>query len=173
MEEIQIIDVHVNMVAELQQLAMQTFIETFAKSNTQDDIETYLAECLNEERLKYELENPNSFFYFALEQSQPVGYLKVNLGAAQTELQENDSLEIERIYVKSEFHGKKVGQLLYDKAFEIAQTHHKSSIWLGVWDKNPRAIAFYQKNGFVAFDKHIFIMGSDKQTDIMMRKQLY
>lgn len=172
MDGIEIMEVGEDMVTELQQLAKQTFVETFAESNTKEDIAAYLDESLKKERLKYEVKNPNSLFYIARNQSKPVGYLKVNLGAAQTELREEASLEIERIYVKSEFYGKKVGQLLYDKALEIARTHHKSSIWLGVWEKNPRAIAFYRKNGFEAFDKHIFIMGNGKMTDIMMRKQL-
>ena len=172
MEGIEIIEVREEMIKQLQQLAKQTFVETFAESNSKEDIEKYLDESLNEERIRYEVANPKSLFYIAWDQSKPIGYLKVNSGAAQSELQEEDSLEIERIYVKSEFHGKKVGQLLYHKALEIARTQHKSAIWLGVWEKNPRAIAFYEKNGFVAFDKHIFMMGNDKQTDILMRKSL-
>lgn len=116
-------------------------------------------------------ENPNSLFYTAWDYLEPVGYFKVNFKGAQTELQEQDSLKIERIYVKSEYHGKKVGQLLYNKAVEVARSTDKSSIWLGVWEKNPRAIRFYEKNGFQAFDKHIFKM-DDEQTDILMRKSL-
>jgi diamine N-acetyltransferase len=72
--------------------------------------------------------------------------------------------------VKSTYHGKKVGQLLYNKALEIAKRQKKSLIWLGVWEENPKAIRFYEKNGFVAFDKHIFKFGEDEQTDVMMKK---
>jgi ribosomal protein S18 acetylase RimI-like enzyme len=74
--------------------------------------------------------------------------------------------------VLQDFHGKKVGQLLYDKAIEIARQLNVDYVWLGVWEENPRAIAFYRKNGFVAFDKHIFKLGDDEQTDIMMKLNL-
>jgi len=87
-------------------------------------------------------------------------------------LQDDTSLEIKRIYVKSSHHGKKVGQILYDKALEIAQQEKKKYIWLGVWDENLRAVNFYKKNGFVEFDKHIFRLGNDEQTDLMMKKIL-
>ena len=74
-----------------------------------------------------------------------------------------------RIYVLSSFHGKKVGQLLYDHALQIAREKNVQFVWLGVWEENPRAIQFYKKNGFIEFDKHIFKLGDDLQTDIMMK----
>ena len=81
-------------------------------------------------------------------------------------------MEIERIYVKSSHHGKKVGQLLYSKALDIAFLKDKKYIWLGVWEENKRAVNFYKKNGFEEFDKHIFRLGNDEQTDLMMKKIL-
>lgn len=72
----------------------------------------------------------------------------------------------------NQFHGKKIGQILYDKAFEIAKQLNADYVWLGVWEQNPKAIRFYEKNGFVPFDKHVFKLGSDEQTDIMMKLQL-
>lgn len=156
----------------VQLIGRETFFETFAQSNTEADMNKYLAESFSDEKVKTELSNPDSLFFIAWDGEKSVGYLKVNLGKAQTELQDETSLEIERIYVKSLYHGKKVGQLLYEKALEIAQLYKKSSIWLGVWEANPKAIRFYEKNGFVAFDKHIFKMGEDEQIDIMMRKVL-
>jgi ribosomal protein S18 acetylase RimI-like enzyme len=101
-----------------------------------------------------------------------IGYFKVNFGDAQTELQDKNSLEIERIYVSKDFHGKKVGQILYDKALEIAKTKKLDYVWLGVWEQNLRAVQFYKKNGFVEFDKHIFKFGNEDQTDLMMKKDL-
>ncbi|MFD2832491.1 GNAT family N-acetyltransferase [Christiangramia antarctica] len=71
-----------------------------------------------------------------------------------------------------EFHGKKVGKMLYDKAIELAKEKNIDNVWLGVWEENLRAIRFYEKNGFVAFDKHIFKLGNDEQTDIMMKLKL-
>lgn len=156
----------------IQQIGKETFYETFACSNSEEDMQKYLNESFSENKVKEELLNEESQFFIAWEDNVPIGYLKINTGKAQTELQDPMALEIERIYVKATHHGKRIGQLLYDKALEIAKQTNKKSIWLGVWEENPRAIRFYEKNGFVAFDRHIFKMGDDEQTDIMMRKML-
>lgn len=156
----------------LQSLGIQTFSETFAEDNTEEAMKKYLEESFNTEKMTSELNNPDSFFYIAWEEDNPVGYLKVNSGKAQTELQDETSLEIERIYVKKSHHGKKVGQLLYNQALDTAQQLNKSYLWLGVWEENLRALQFYRKNGFVEFDKHIFRLGEEEQTDLMMKKML-
>ncbi|WP_288445909.1 GNAT family N-acetyltransferase [uncultured Chryseobacterium sp.] len=156
----------------VQSLGIQTFSETFAEDNTEEAMKQYLEENFNTEKIKSELTNPDSIFYIAWEEDNPVGYLKVNSGKAQTELQDETSLEIERIYVKKSHHGKKVGQLLYDQALETAKQLWKSYLWLGVWEENLRALQFYRKNGFVEFDKHIFRLGEEEQTDLMMKKML-
>lgn len=101
-----------------------------------------------------------------------IGYLKLNTGVSQTELKDNDALEIERIYVLKDFHGKKVGQLLFDKAITKAKERHVAYVWLGVWEENKRALQFYTKNGFVEFDQHVFVLGDEAQTDIMMKLEL-
>lgn len=172
MEYIKISKASIEAVETLQQIGRTTFFETFAPSNTEADMKKYLDENFNPEKLTAELNHPDSEFYIAWEAQSPIGYLKINTGQAQTELQDENSLEIERIYVLSAYHGKKVGQLLYEKALEVAGLLKKSSIWLGVWEENPRAIKFYTKNGFVAFGQHIFKMGDDEQIDIMMKKRL-
>jgi ribosomal protein S18 acetylase RimI-like enzyme len=156
----------------IQSLGRETFYETFAQHNSEEEMQNYLDKSFASEKLTSELNNPDSQFFIAREEDLPVGYLKVNTGKAQTELQDENSLEIERIYVKSSHHGKKVGQVLYEKAVEIAQAEKKKSLWLGVWEENLRAVNFYKKNGFVEFDKHIFRLGNDEQTDLMMRKIL-
>jgi ribosomal protein S18 acetylase RimI-like enzyme len=76
---------------------------------------------------------------------------------------------VQRIYVLQNFHGKNIGQLLLDEVKKIAQTTGVDYIWLGVWEENHRALQFYTKNGFVVFDKHVFKMGNDEQTDLLMR----
>jgi diamine N-acetyltransferase len=157
---------------ELQKIGRQTFFETFAASNTEENMQQYLQEGFAVEKLTAELENPNTAFYFALLDQQVVGYLKLNFGAAQTELKDQRALEIERIYVLQEFHGQQVGQALYEQAIAVARQANAAYVWLGVWEKNPRAIRFYEKNGFTAFDKHIFRLGEDAQTDIMMKLHL-
>lgn len=156
----------------IQNLGIQTFSETFSADNSEEAMKKYLEESFNTEKIKSELHNPDSQFYIAWEEDEPVGYLKVNSGKAQTELQDEEGLEIERIYVKKSHHGKKVGQLLYDQAVETAENLNKSYLWLGVWEENLRALNFYKKNGFIEFDKHIFRLGEEEQTDLMMKKIL-
>ncbi|MET4142076.1 GNAT family N-acetyltransferase [Pedobacter sp. UYP1] len=156
----------------IQVIGRQTFLDSFAYSTTEADMTSYLEESFTEKKIRAELANPDSMFFVAWDDENTVGYLKVNTGKTQKELQDDTALEIERIYVKSSHHGKMVGQLLYDKALEIAILQDKAYLWLGVWEENPRAIRFYEKNGFVAFDKRIFKMGNDEQTDIMMKKIL-
>mgnify|MGYP003635419239 CR=1 FL=1 len=160
--------VTLNDIEQLQQIGRQTF----SSSNTEENMTTYLEEGFSNEKLIEELNNESSEFYFALSENELVGYLKINFGQSQTELQDDTALEIERIYVLKEFHGKKVGQVLYEKAIEIANQKNANYVWLGVWEENPRAISFYKKNGFVEFDKHIFKLGDDEQTDIMMKLKL-
>lgn len=172
MDQVFITKASMNDLQLLRQLGKQTFFETFAESNTEANMNAYLAENFTNEKIKAELRNPESLFFIAWENDQAIGFLKLNTGDAQTEPQGESSLEIERIYVIKSFLGKKIGQLLYEKALQIARELHKSSIWLGVWEHNQRAIRFYEKNGFVPFDKHIFRVGDDDQTDIMMRKQV-
>lgn len=159
-------------IAALQQIGRQTFSETFAESNSAENMAKYLEEAYSLEKLTEELNNPNSFFYFAKLDEKVIGYLKINMGGSQTEIKDNDALEIERIYVLKEFHGKKVGQLLFDKAITIAKELQVAYVWLGVWEENKRALQFYTKNGFVEFDQHVFVLGDEAQTDIMMKLEL-
>ena len=172
MENIDIKRVTLNDIDQLQKISRQTFSETFSAGNTEENMKKYLEEVFSMEKLTAELSNPNSEFYLAVLDNNAIGYLKLNFGQSQTELQDDKALEIERIYVLQEFHGKKVGQLLYEKAMQIARQKNADYVWLGVWEENPKAINFYKKNGFVEFDKHIFKLGNDEQTDIMMRLRL-
>lgn len=156
----------------LQIIGRKTFEETFSESNSEENMRNYLEEGFSKEKLTAELNDENSEFYFAILKDEVIGYLKVNFGESQTELKDSKALEIERIYVSKEFYGKSVGQILYDKAIEIAKQKGSEYVWLGVWEENPRAISFYKKNGFIEFDKHIFRLGDDEQTDIMMKMKL-
>lgn len=99
-----------------------------------------------------------------------LGYIKINFGSAQSELQDPEALELERIYVASNQLGKGIGQQLLDKAIIIARRAGLRYIWLGVWEHNLKARKFYDKNGFVQFDQHIFTLGDDDQTDLLLKK---
>ncbi len=172
MENLKIVQATLNDANKLQQIGRDTFSETFSNDNDEEEMKRYLDNSFSVAKLTGELNNPQSQFYFALLDEQLIGYLKVNTGQAQTELKAEDGLEIERIYVLHAHHGKKVGQALYEKAIHIATDLKVNYVWLGVWEENVRALRFYTKNGFVPFDKHIFRLGNDEQTDIMMKKNL-
>ncbi|WP_430933977.1 GNAT family N-acetyltransferase [Saccharicrinis sp. 156] len=158
-----------NDIKVLQEIGKQTFFETFTSENSEENMIEYLENEFSTEKLRSELRNKSSLFYFAESDGKVVGYLKINLGDAQTEINDINSLEIERIYVLKEFFRKGVGQKLLDMAIKKTKELKKDYVWLGVWEHNTRAIRFYEKNGFFAFDKHIFRLGEDEQTDIMMR----
>ena len=156
----------------LRNLSIQTFKETFEEVNTEEDMQKYLDENLSIEKLKTELENPNSEFYFAENNDEILGYLKLNFKDAQTEKLEENHFEIERIYVLKAFLGQKIGQILFDKALEIGSEKNLEYVWLGVWEENHRAIRFYGKNGFEIFGKHDFVLGEDVQTDLLMKMKI-
>jgi ribosomal protein S18 acetylase RimI-like enzyme len=170
MNQIIVSEASITDLESIKQIGRETFFETFAESNTEADMTKYLDENFNDDKLTAELKNSDSYFFISWEGKSPIGYMKLNVGQAQTEIRDEVSIEIERIYVKQAYHGKKVGQILYEKALEITHQMKKEYIWLGVWEENPKAIRFYEKNGFIAFDKHIFKMGEDEQIDIMMKK---
>ena len=156
----------------LRNLSIQTFKETFEEVNTEEDMQKYLDENLSIEKLKTELENANSEFYFAENNNEILGYLKLNFKDAQTEKLEENHFEIERIYVLKAFLGQKIGQILFDKAIEIGREKNLEYVWLGVWEENHRAIRFYGKNGFEIFGKHDFVLGEDVQTDLLMKMKI-
>lgn len=151
---------------------MSIFVVTFATENSEENMSKYLKESFSLSKLTYEIQDKNAAFYFAKLNNNIIGYLKLNQGRPQTELPKDNALEMERIYVLREFQIKQVGQKIFDKELKIARQKNISYIWLGVWEKNLNAIQFYIKNGIVEFDKHIFKLGDDEQTDILMKLKL-
>ncbi|MCC7027909.1 MAG: GNAT family N-acetyltransferase [Saprospiraceae bacterium] len=172
MTDIDIKKVTLDNIDQLQKLSRQTFFESFSPGNTKENIQKYLDEAFSVSRLTDELNDSNAAFYFAILEDQVIGYLKLNFGSSQTELQGDRAVEIERIYVLQAFQEKSVGQALFGKAIEIARQKGADYVWLGVWEENLKAINFYIKNGFVVFDKHLFKLGNDEQTDLMMKLEL-
>ncbi|MFT5714675.1 MAG: ribosomal protein S18 acetylase RimI-like enzyme [Flavobacterium sp.] len=169
MTKIEIRKAYISDLESIQKIAAKTFRETFAVVNTPENIIYYLEENFNKTQLTKELSNAESSFYLATLDQKIIGYLKINFGKAQTEIMNEQALEIQRIYVLQEFHGKKVGQLFIDEVLNIAKLNTVSFIWLGVWEKNHRALGFYRKNNFSVFDEHVFTLGDDKQTDLLMK----
>ncbi|MDY8136217.1 GNAT family N-acetyltransferase [Aquimarina sp. 2201CG5-10] len=169
-KELKIVPVQPQENQELLKFGWQTFYDTFGPPvNSEDNIQRYLNDKFTIEQIDKELNNPESQFYFAKLNDTIAGYLKLNYGNAQTEKVPGNTVEIERIYVAKEYQGNKIGQHLFNKTLEVAKNKQLEYIWLGVWDKNLEAIKFYQRQGFVAFDQHDFMLGTDLQTDILMK----
>lgn len=160
-------------LCELQKISVETFTETFKDQNSPEHLNAYLKKAYNLEQLEKELANRSSQFFFVYVNQEVAGYLKVNTDEAQSEAMGADSLEVERIYVKKKFQKHGLGKQLLNKALEIALEQKKKKIWLGVWEENENAIAFYQKQGFVHTGAHSFYMGEDEQVDLIMTKTLY
>lgn len=156
----------------LLELSRTTFYETFAADNTAANMQHYLDTQITATRIRTELENPDSIWYKASKEHTIIGYLKLNCGPAQTELQDNKALEIERIYVLQQYQGLHAGKALLQKAIDIAKTLTLDYIWLGVWERNIQAIGFYKRHGFIEFDTHGFLLGDELQTDILMKLDL-
>lgn len=155
-------------------LGASTFYETFAAGNDEGTMRAYLEQAFSAARMEAELAQPESTFYFAFPEAaeEPVGYLKINVGAAQTEEMGAEALEIERLYVRGEHQGSGVGAALMAQALEEAVRLGKSMVWLGVWEQNHRAVAFYRRSGFEVTGTHIFQFGGEAQTDWIMKRSV-
>ncbi|MEF2966264.1 GNAT family N-acetyltransferase [Paenibacillus sp. M1] len=156
----------------LQEISIETFNETFRAQNSPENMKAYLERAFDSAQLEKELSEIASEFYFIYFNAELAGYLKVNMNEAQSENMGDASLEVERIYIRSEFQGNGLGKYLIDKAMEIAIGQNKKRIWLGVWEKNENAIHFYKKMGFVQTGAHSFYMGDEAQIDYIMTKTL-
>ncbi|SDE22885.1 Ribosomal protein S18 acetylase RimI [Paenibacillus sp. UNCCL117] len=156
----------------LQEVSVETFTETFKNDNSPENMKAYLEKAFNLKQLEKELSSSSSQFFFVYLDDEVAGYLKVNTNDAQSEEMGEESLEIERIYIKSSFQKHGLGKYLLDQAIEIATELRKKKIWLGVWEKNKNAIAFYKKMGFVETGAHSFYMGDEEQIDFIMAKTL-
>lgn len=159
-------------IKDLQKIGIDTFIETFQEQNKAEHIDTYVKTAFHSNQLLKELQHPFSQFYLVQVNGRLAGYLKVNMDDAQSEEMGDDTLEIERIYIKQSFQKLGLGRYLMNQAFEIAEKHHKRDVWLGVWEHNKAAMAFYQKLGFVQTGVHAFQMGDEEQMDFIMTKTL-
>lgn len=157
----------------LQRIGLETFDETFRTMNSQETMDKYLQEAFNKKKLLAELKNKNCHFYFLYAVNELAGYLKINDALAQSDVNDSDSIEIERIYIKQEYKGKKLGKKLMNFALQLAIEMKKNYVWLGVWEKNVNAISFYTKMGFYEAGRHSFRMGNELQDDLIMKRTLH
>ena len=150
-------------------LGRRTFIKAFEKDNKPEDFKEYLDSAFGEERLLKELQDINSAYYFINMDSSLVGYIKLNENEAQSDIKDINSIELERIYVLSEFQGQGIGEWILAQVISMAKAKNRSYVWLGVWEHNPKAIKFYQRLGFYKFGSHPYFIGNDEQTDWLLR----
>lgn len=153
-------------------LSKSTFTKAFEKDNDPEDFKRYINTAFSKHTLLMQLQNQDSSFYFVYINKQLLGYFKLNQHQAQTDIQEDDSMELERIYIQEEFQGQGYGAVLLNRIIEIGLKANKSFLWLGVWQQNVKAIRFYERYGFVKFGTHPYYIGTDKQTDWLMKREL-
>jgi diamine N-acetyltransferase len=152
----------------LSELGAKTFYDTFAKDNTPENIATYLKASFSPEIQFRELSSPENIFLIVESQNIPIGFVQLILDSKQESIKGTKSLEIRRIYALQDYIGKGVGKTLMEAAIQVARQRGCDSIWLGVWEQNPKAIHFYQTWGFKKVGTHIFYVGEDPQRDFIM-----
>ena len=156
----------------LRDLTESTFVDTYAAFNTPENLQLHVEQHFTLLQMEYELQQ-QSFVYAIIEsENSLVAFAKLVLNHAAKGLENQQAVEIERFYVQRDFHGKQIAQQLMDFCCHYAQSQHFSCIWLGVWEHNPRGIRFYEKMGFSLFGQHVFTLGNDPQTDLLMKRAL-
>lgn len=160
--------------SELAKLSQETFWDAFHEhpANRPEDMAAYMATAFSEEQIARELADKNNIFMMAEIDGEAGGYAKMIVGTAEPEITGERPIELSRLYVHQKFLGKGVGPALMDKCLATAKDLDRDVMWLGVWEFNPRAQSFYKKYGFVEVGEHVFQLGSDPQTDLLMQKQL-
>ena len=155
-------------IDQLCEIGKITFVETYSEQNTPENLRNYLQEKFNEKQISDEIRTPKTIFLLVELENEAVGYAKMRLNLVENP--DSKSFEIERIYISKNYHGQKYGAMLMQKCIDVAIENNYESLWLGVWEHNPKAIKFYQKWGFETFGEHIFQLGDDAQTDFLMKK---
>lgn len=158
----------------LTELAYTTFWDAFAAhpKNAPDDLKHYMRQAFNVEQITAELADDKSIFLLAEIDGELAGYSKLILDTIEPGVTAERPVELSRLYSQQRFLGKGVGQTLIDACFDRAKNDGRDVMWLGVWEYNPRAQRFYEKNGFRIVGSHTFQLGNDPQTDLLMQKEL-
>jgi ribosomal protein S18 acetylase RimI-like enzyme len=163
---------HAGDVDRLAALAARTFKDAFGKDNAPNDTVSYINESFSPERLRAELGNADNLFLLAFlaEADSPVGYAKLRSGTLDPSVNGPDPVELERLYVDQGAIGSGIGAALMRAVLDTARRGGHRTLWLGVWERNARAIAFYERWGFEVVGEHVFRLGSDEQTDLIMHR---
>lgn len=170
MKPVDIQEVTANELEELVLMARKSFLEAFTAGNKIENVYAYLDEAFTPAQFEKEFINPCSKFFVAKSEGKIIGYTKVNQVPSQTDIHDEESLEIARLYVLEAYKGQGFGKQLLDYAFDFARKNSLKYVWLGVWEHNKHAIQFYEKQGFKKFGTHPFPFGDEVQTDWLMKK---
>ena len=155
----------------LQRIGRDAFADTFSAYNTEDDMKLYLDKNYATEKISAELNDPDGQFLLVFDGDVCAGYARLKKGNNPDGVN-GKAIEIERLYAVKQYIGKEVGKKLMQACIDYAVAHNFETVWLGVWEKNERAIRFYEKNGFRKFGEHVFMLGLDPQNDWLMKKTL-
>ena len=153
-------------------IGARLFAQAFAAQNTADNLRAYLASAFSEAQQRRELSDPANVVWLAEWDARAVGYAHVKLGSPANDVAMQRPVELSRIYADRQWHGQGLGQRLLTACLDEAARWRASHIWLGVWKENPRAVAFYEKNGFKIVGEHTFQVGADPQHDWIMVREL-
>lgn len=153
-------------------ISHQTFYESFAADNTKENMDKFLKEQFTKGKLILEVGAPGNEFFLAYDDNELTGYVKLRDASKPRILNNVNAMEIARLYVIAGKIGSGVGKALMQTSIDHAKKNGKTVVWLGVWEKNTRAIEFYTKWGFEKFDETDFLLGDDVQRDWLMRKLL-
>lgn len=159
-------------VLPLQQISIETFTDTYAVYNTPENMQLFIDTNYNTQQLLNELADPAQQYYLAYLGGELVGYIKLRTTENPLELAGKKHIEVERIYVLPSFKGRHIGKHMINHAVNIVREKQYEVLWLGVWDNNTKAQAFYTKQGFTIFGEHAFILGDDHQRDWLMKKEI-
>ena len=153
-------------------LGIKTFRDTFDEFNTPENMIVYINKTFTRKIIEQEMKEPGTVFFLAFDGRKAAGYAKIKASQAPEGLPYTCALEIERLYAHKSYLGKRVGYMLMQTCLSFAKKKVSPAVWLGVWENNARAISFYERNGFVRFGQHTFMVGNDAQTDWLMKKEL-
>jgi diamine N-acetyltransferase len=171
-KDLQIRRATVDDAAVLADLGARTFSETFAADNSEENMSAYLAEAFNLEQQTLELNDPNAVVLLAENGRVASGYSIIRVGHVPDEVTGPDAVELVRLYVTKDSWGTGVGPALMASSIREAQELGFRTVWLGVWENNHRAQAFYRKWGFEVVGTHVFQLGDDPQTDFLMQRPI-
>src|ERR1043165_42520 len=156
----------------LSELGARTFSETFSADNTPENFAAYMAASFNVAQQTAELRDAAAIFLIAEVDGRAAGYAKLHDGKPEQGVAGAKPIELVRLYVLREWLGRRVGQELMRACIDEARAAGHDTIWLGVWERNARAQAFYRKWDFQTVGEHIFQLGSDPQRDLVMARTL-